>query len=102
MIEDKELNRVLKAALEAQGAFAPPREVRAHSKLRYWAPPMLLAASLAIVAGFQVALTPSTSSIETAISLLSSADELDFEAQSFASPEEMLLAWQEAPYRELQ
>lgn len=101
MIEDIELNRVLKAALEGKGAFAPPREACTRFKLRYWAPPMLLAASLAIVAGFQMALTPSSSSIETAISLLSSADELDFEAQSFSSPEEMLLAWQEAPYRDI-
>lgn len=99
MIEDKELNRILKEALEAQGAFAPREKARTRFTPRYWAPPMLLAASLAIVAGFQILLTPSSNSIETAISLLSSADELDFDAKSFSSPEEMLLAWQEAPYQ---
>lgn len=99
MVEDLDLNRVLKGALEADGAFAPPEAARARVRPLYWAPPFLLAASLAVVAAFQCMLKPAETPTEAAISLLSCADELDFGDQKFSSPEEMLLAWQEAPYQ---
>lgn len=97
MVEDGELNAMIRSALEEGGAFAfrMPKKRRA---VRYWAP-TLLAAALTLVAAFRVTFQGARTEVADAIALLSAADEIELEEVS--SPEELLLAWQEAPYRYL-
>ena len=96
MVEELQLNRLIKDAFEAEKAFDFVEPVRNRRRLfLYWVPPSVLAAaSLAVVAIFQVLVTPTPVRVSDAIQLLSEVDGLELEEES---PESMLLAWQEAP-----
>lgn len=100
MVEDIELNALIKDAFEGEVTFAFAERKAAPKKRRwtlYWsAPSMLVAASLAIVAMFQVVFTPAPDRVSEAIRFLSEVDGVEME-ESASSPEALLLAWQEAP-----
>lgn len=98
--EDKNLNHLIKSALESRGAFQLriPKKRLAHRWLR-WTIPSLLAASLAIVALFRTMLSPSPIySLTDTIEFLSAVDEIDLDETALNSPTELLLAWQDIPY----
>lgn len=95
MVEDIEFNAILKDALEEGGAFEVGGVTRHRAKAIYWASPLLLAASLAIITAFRVHLTTPPDTLSEALSFLSEAYEVELD--SAATPAEQLLAWQDAP-----
>lgn len=93
MVEDLELNALIKDAFESEGEFELKRR---SSSFRWTVPTMLLAASLAVVASFQVLFDSKSDRLSAAILLLSDADGIELDGEA-SSPESLLLAWQEAP-----
>lgn len=105
MNEEKELYRVVRAALESRGAFAAPRFVESRivaSRRRAWSwgGATLLAASLTLAVMFEAHLDSARAdSVGEAIALMAEVDGVELEAG--ASAVELLAAWQEAPCAEI-
>ena len=83
-------------------AEAVARRRRARRKFLSWGVSTLLAASLSVTVAFRVMMTPPAESpIGEAIGLLCEIDGIEADDVQEVSDGELLLAWQEAPCRDL-
>lgn len=93
MIEDADLNRVLKGALEANGSFTLRPRGRRFPAVNWR---MLSAASVAVVMSFALWLRPvEDQGLKAAIALMAEVDGVELETG--ASSAEWLAAWQDSP-----
>lgn len=94
MVEDPVFNEMIKAALESKG----PLEIRqVRPSIFRWAVPTLLAASLTVMAVFQVTFPVRTDALTETICLLSEVEGIDLADYETETAAELLLAWQDAP-----
>jgi len=101
MEEDLQFNRFVKTALESREPFrfVPCASVHRRVFLR-WSIPALLAATFAVIAVFHAAVSAPVDRVANVIRLLSEIDGVDL-AESDVSSADLLLAWQDAPCRDL-
>ena len=101
MDEDLELNRLVKLALESREPFRLASSCGAVRRpVLRWGVPSLLAATLALAAVFRTTLSLPSDRVSDAIRLLSAVEGTDLECEG-ESPAELLLAWQDAPCRDI-
>ena len=102
MIEDVELNRLVKEAFEESRAFELRRpHVSSYRRLGGWGIVTALAASLAVVILPRVFADGGEENVSVVIDLLSEVDGLATDSSAMLSAEEKLLAWQDAPIAEI-
>lgn len=91
MIEDLELNALVREALEEGGTLT----LRSRRPVWVWGVSSLLAASMALVVVIRALVPSAADPLSDAIALLSEADGVD--QYSAADGAALLAAWQEAP-----